>query len=100
MRMKNQEDAMNTARHPAAPTEADAARTDMIRTVCGSTLYAGDWPREAMVAAIGLTVAMDMAEARGDTAARMASGKRLFQLARDNVPEIADLIEPKFAQAA
>lgn len=85
---------MNTASALAAPTEADVALSDTIRRICGTTLYNGDWPREAMNTAIGLTVAMDVAESRGEQAKRVASGLRLLALAKDSVPHIAETIAP------
>lgn len=91
---------MDIANTPAAPTEADVALSDTIRRVCGMTLYAGDWPRGAMTAAIGLTVAMDVAESRGDAATRLSAGMRLLELAREHVPHIADTIVPTLARAA
>lgn len=78
---------VNTVRHPAAPTEADVAFNDTIRSVCGQAICAGLWPRENLVEGMRLTERMDNAAARGDVFDALAAGEDLLELARRHAPD-------------
>lgn len=91
---------MNTVRHPAAPTQADVAFCQSIRTTFGPALYAGHWPATDLIEAVRLVEDMDLAETRHDHAGRMAAALALLASARGVAPDLADLIDPAYARAA
>jgi hypothetical protein len=93
--------AMNTVRHPAAPTQADVALSNTIRTVVGASLYAGLWPHDRLVTGIRLTERMDAAEAARDGHDRIEAGRDLLALALMVVPDVArSILPPPLRRAA
>ena len=91
---------MTTDRHTAAPTEADVALSDTIRTTLGALLYSGGWPRVSLLDGIHLTERMDAATARGNVHDRIEAGRDLLALAKREVPDAALAIIPRFEEAA
>jgi hypothetical protein len=91
---------VNTVRHPAAPTEADVAFNNMIRSVCGQAICAGLWPRDRLVEGMRLTERLDDAIRRGDVFDAISAGDELFSLARIHAPETVASLSPKRRRAA
>ena len=91
---------VNTVRHPAAPTEADVAFNDTIRSVCGQAICAGLWPREKLLEGMHLTERMDDATARGDVFDAIAAGVELLELARRHAPDSVAGLTPARRHAA
>ena len=91
---------MNTARHPAAPTSADVALCNAIRTTMGPALYAGQWRGDRARDAIRLLEDMDRAEDAADPVTRLQAGRALLELAREHAPDLADTAHPSLPMAA
>lgn len=91
---------VNTVRHPAAPTQADVAFNDTIRSVCGQAICAGLWPREHLLEGMRLTERMDAAGRRGDVFDAIAAGTELLALGMLVAPDSTHHIQPLERKAA
>jgi hypothetical protein len=91
---------VNTVRHPAEPTEADVAFNDTIRSTCGQAIFAGLWPREAVIEGMHLTERMDDATRKGDVFDAIAAGAELLDLAIRHAPDSVAGLVPRRREAA